>query len=234
MARLLSHRWNLSLPAAARLQANLRRRLRLLPPARAVRRVAGADVAYDGDGETLVAAAVLFRLPGMTLEEIATARGRVRFPYVPGFLSFREAPVVLRAVRRLKRRPDLLLCDGQGLAHPRRFGLACHLGLLLGVPSVGVAKSLLVGTHAEPGGGRGSRAALRHRGEIVGAALRTRSGVRPVYVSAGHRCSLSWAVRQVLACCRGYRLPEPVRRAHLQVTLLRQAAAARPAGRRRV
>jgi deoxyribonuclease V len=187
-----------------------------------MRRVAGADVAYDASGDTLVSAVVTFRLPEMMVEEISTARDRVRFPYVPGFLSFREVPVVLRAARRLRRRPDLLLCDGQGLAHPRRFGLACHLGLLLDLPSVGVAKSILVGKHREPGRRRGNRARILHRDEVVGLALRTRSGVRPVYVSPGHRCSLPWAARQVLSCCRGFRLPEPVRQAHHEVTRLRR------------
>lgn len=225
MRSRLSHRWDLSFAAAARLQSSLRSRLRRAPPRGRVRCVAGADVAYDAARDELVAAVVLLRLPEMGLEEIASVRGRVRFPYVPGYLSFREAPIVLRAARRLRRRPDLLLCDGQGVAHPRRFGLACHLGLLLGVPSIGVAKSLLVGEHRAPGPRPGSRAALRDRGEVVGAALRTRAGCNPVYVSVGHRCDLDWAVRQVLACCRGYRLPEPVRQAHQQVTRLRREAA---------
>lgn len=221
----LAHRWDLSFAAAARLQARLRKRLRLRPPRRRVRWVAGADVAYDARRDRLFAAVVTCRLPRLDLVEISSSQGRASFPYVPGFLSFREAPLVLRAIRRLRRRPDLLLCDGQGLAHPRRFGLACHLGLLLGLPSIGVAKSILVGEHRPPGERRGSRAALRDRGEIVGAALRTRDGVRPVYVSPGHLCDLAWAVRRVLACCRGYRLPEPVRRAHHEVTRLRREAA---------
>ena len=221
----LAHRWDLSFTAAARLQARLRKRLRLRPPRRRVRWVTGADVAYDARRDRLFAAVVTCRLPHLDLVEISSSQGHASFPYVPGFLSFREAPLVLRAVRRLRRRPDLLLCDGQGLAHPRRFGLACHLGLLLGLPSIGVAKSILVGEHRPPGERRGSRAALRDRGEIVGAALRTRDGVRPVYVSPGHLCDLAWAVRRVLACCRGYRLPEPVRRAHHEVTRLRREAA---------
>lgn len=221
----LAHRWNLSLREASRLQRRLRARLSLRPPRRPPRRVAGADVGYDAERDRMIAAIVVLRAPQMRVEEVATAVGRPRFPYVPGFLSFREAPVVLRAARRLARLPDLLMCDGQGLAHPRRFGLACHLGLLLEVPSIGVAKSLLVGTHREPAARRGSRAALRHAGQVVGVALRTRDGVRPVYVSAGHRCTLAWAVRQVLACGRGYRLPEPVRLAHQEVTRLRRAAA---------
>jgi deoxyribonuclease V len=221
----LTHRWSLGLEAAARLQRRLRSRLSPRPPRRALRRIAGADVAYDAERDLLTAAIVVLRLPEMTLEEVASASGRPRFPYVPGYLSFREAPVVLQAARRLARSPEALMCDGQGLAHPRRFGLACHLGLLLDLPSIGVAKSILVGAHREPAARRGSRAALRHAGEIVGVALRTRDGVRPVYVSAGHRCSLAWAVRQALACGGGYRLPEPVRLAHHEVTRLRRAAA---------
>ncbi|MEE9218058.1 MAG: deoxyribonuclease V [Acidobacteriota bacterium] len=225
MHAIVRHRWNLSFKQAARLQRRLRQQLRLQPPGRRIRRVAGADVAYDGNGETLVAAVATFLLPELTLEELVCARDRVRFPYVPGYLSFREVPVVLRAMRRLRRRPDLLLCDGQGWAHPRRFGLACHLGLLLDLPTIGVAKSILVGSHRDPAQRRGSRAALLDRGEIVGTALRTRAGVRPVYISPGHRCDLPWSTRQVLACCRGFRLPEPVRRAHLEVTRQRRAAA---------
>ena len=224
MPLALKHRWNLSFEQAARLQVRLRSRVRLSPPRGAIRRVAGADVAYDSSGDTLVAAVLTYRLPGMELEEVVTARDRVRFPYVPGFLSFREVPAIVRAARRLRAKPDLLLCDGQGLAHPRRFGLACHLGLLLDVASIGVAKSILVGRCREPGFRRGNRSRIVHQDEVVGWAIRTRSGVRPVYVSPGHRCNLPWAARKVLSCCRGVRLPEPVRQAHLEVTRLRHRA----------
>jgi len=137
------------------------------------------------------------------------------FPYVPGLLSFREAPATVEAVEKLHRRPDLLMCDGQGLAHPRRTGLACHVGLWLDIPTIGAAKSLLCGEHREPGARRGCRAALRHDGETVGLALRTRDGVKCVYVSVGHRITLGEAARWVLRAARFYRLPEPTRQAHL-------------------
>jgi deoxyribonuclease V len=141
----------------------------------------------------------------------------VRFPYVPGLLSFREAPGLLAVLRRLRRVPDVLLCDGHGRAHPRRFGLACHVGLLAGLPSVGCAKSLLAGRHGRLGERRGSRSPLREttlqREEIIGTALRTRDGVRPVYVSVGHRIDLASAEALVLECAVGFRIPEPTRRA---------------------
>jgi deoxyribonuclease V len=132
---------------------------------------------------------------------------------VPGYLSFREAPALLAALGRLHRAPDVILCDGQGLAHPRRFGLACHLGVLLDVPTIGVAKSRLIGTHDEPAPRRGARTPLRDAGETIGAVLRTRAGVRPVYVSVGHRVSLETAIAIVLGCAPRFRVPEPVRRA---------------------
>ncbi len=142
------------------------------------------------------------------------ARRRTRFPYVPGYLSFREAPAVLAALAKLRTRPDLLLCDGQGRAHPRRFGLACHLGVLTGLPSIGVAKSLLLGVHGPLPEPKGSWVALKDKGEVIGAALRTRAGVKPVYVSIGHRVSLATAIDYVLRCTPRYRLPETTRLAH--------------------
>ena len=139
---------------------------------------------------------------------------RTRFPYVPGLLSFREAPAALAALGQLKTSPDILLCDGHGLAHPRRFGLACHLGLLSGLPSIGVAKSLLTGEHAPPAQERGAWTPLLDGGEVIGAALRTRPGAKPVYVSIGHRISLESALQVVLRCTGRYRLPETTRQAH--------------------
>ena len=165
---------------------------------------------------------VVVTLPALDPVEHAWAAGRVRFPYVPGYLSFREGPLFLRAVRRLRVRPDLWLFDGQGIAHPRGFGLAAHLGVLLDGPSVGCAKSRLVGEHVEPGPRRGEWARLLLHGKPVGAVLRTRDGVRPLYVSVGHRVSLEAAIRWVLACCR-YRVPEPIRLAEQLVNRLKRA-----------
>lgn len=184
-----------------------------------MRLVAGCDAAYAGGD--VAAAVVVLRFPELDLVEEAVARAPVRFPYVPGLLSFREAPALLRAFARLRSRPDAILCDAHGRAHPRRFGLASHLGALLGVPSVGCAKSRLVGRHAAPGPVRGSRSPLRDGGEILGAVLRTRDHVRPVFVSVGHRVTLRDAVWLVLSCCRGFRIPEPLR---LADQLARRAA----------
>ncbi len=187
-----------------------------------VRRVAGADVAYDRRGDSLFAAVVVLDAATLEVVETSSVEGKTRFPYVPGFLSFRETPPVLEALARLRTPPDLLLVDGHGRAHPRRFGIACHLGVLLDLPTVGVAKSILVGDPGEPGLERGRAAPLRDRGERVGTVLRTRSRVAPVYVSVGHRVSLRTAARLVLACGKGYRRPEPTRLAHLLVTSLRR------------
>ena len=178
-----------------------------------MRRVCGLDVHYDEAGRTARAAAVVMGLPGLETIEHAIARRPASFPYVPGLLSFREMPAALAALEALTVRPDLLLCDGQGIAHPRRCGLASHLGLAADLPSIGVAKTRLVGEHREPGASRGAWASLVDAGEEIGAALRTRAGVKPVYVSIGHRVSLATAIRLVLACSPRYRIPEPLRAA---------------------
>ena len=180
-----------------------------------VRAVAGVDLSPP-DPETgfVRGAVVVLSLPDREVLEVATADEAPRFPYVPGLLSFREAPVLARALAKLRRRPDLLVVDGQGLAHPRRFGLACHLGLMTGVPTIGCAKSRLVGAHQPPASGRGSWTPLVHRGERIGAAVRTRSGVSPIFVSVGHCISLESAVHWSLACASKYRVPDPTRMAH--------------------
>lgn len=187
-----------------------------------VRRIAGVDVSYDRFDPIVYAAVVV--VDAETLETLETAgrADRATFPYLPGFLAFREAPPILRAFAQLCVRPDLLLVDGHGVAHPRRAGIACHLGVLLDLPTVGVAKSVLVGDAGEPARSRSSRAPLVHAGRRIGTVLRTRDGVAPVYVSVGHRVSLRTAARWVLAAGGGYRLPEPVRRAHLLVNALRR------------
>ena len=157
---------------------------------------------------------MLFHFPSLKLVEVTIVEEPVRFPYIPGLLSFREAPAIEKAVTRLRQRPDLLLVDGQGIAHPRRMGVAAHLGLLLDIPAVGCAKSRLCGQATEPGPEAGSWTPLVEGEEVIGAVLRTRVGVKPLYVSIGHRVDLEGARRWVLACCRGYRLPEPSRWAH--------------------
>jgi deoxyribonuclease V len=175
------------------------------------RLVAGLDVAFSKDDQLCFAAVVLWDTREECVVEQHTASQKLSFPYVPGLLSFREIPALVAALRKLKLQPALLLCDGQGLAHPRRFGLACHLGVICKMPSLGCAKSRLIGTHEEPKPQRGSRAALLDNGEVIGTVLRTQSGIKPVYVSIGHRIDLRTAEQIVLACATRYRLPEPTR-----------------------
>lgn len=175
--------------------------------------MAGVDCAFTADASLCLAAVVLWDLEAQRVLEERWASRPLRFPYVPGLLSFREAPAVLAALRALRRTPDALMCDGHGVAHPRRFGIACHLGLLCGLPTLGVAKSRLVGEHPEPGSERGARAPLTDGGERIGTVLRTRAHVKPVYVSVGHLLDLPSAERLALAAAQGFRLPEPTRRA---------------------
>ena len=180
----------------------------------ALRTVAGVDVGFDRRSSCCRAAVVVLQLPALALEEQVVVVRPVQFPYVPGLLAFREAPVALAALAALTAPPDLLICDGQGLAHPRRFGLACHLGLLADIPAIGAAKSRLIGSHAPVGDERGDWQPLIDAGEVIGAVLRTRPGAHPLYVSPGHRISLASALELVLCCTARYRLPEPTRRAH--------------------
>ena len=184
------------------------------PPEAGVRTVAGCDLAFLDRGRKAAlarAAVVLLSYPDLQPVEQQVVEAPVTFPYVPGLLAFRELPVLLRAFELLERTPDLLLVDGQGYAHPRRFGIACHLGLLLDVPAIGVAKSRLTGEHEEPAPAAGSLAELRDGGELIGAVLRTRERGRPLYVSPGHRIGFAPAADWVFRLSRGYRLPEPTR-----------------------
>jgi deoxyribonuclease V len=219
-------RWPRTPRAAIALQKRLRPHLILAGGPRAPKTVAGADLAYDLETDRLYAVVVVLSFPALELLETVSVVRRVTFPYVPGLLSFREAPAVLSAWKRLRRPADLLLCDGQGIAHPRGIGLASHIGLVLDVPTVGCAKSLLVGTHGPLGRRRGSTSPLRHDGRVVGAAVRTRDGVNPLYVSPGHRVGIAAAVRLALACGAGFRVPEPTRLADRIVGRLRRGAAA--------
>ncbi len=173
--------------------------------------VAGTDLAFTPDGSACVAGVVVWDVSAGEVVEERIARTPLRFPYVPGLLSFREAPAIIAALRKLRCEPDAFLFDGQGIAHPRRFGLACHVGVILDRPSVGCAKSVLVGTCQEPGPARGCATPLIHDGEQIGMAIRTRDRVKPVYISIGHRVSLDAAAHIAVRCCAGYRLPEPTR-----------------------
>ncbi|HUU13352.1 MAG TPA: deoxyribonuclease V [Terriglobia bacterium] len=219
----LRPRWNLSPRQAARLQERLRERVVLEDDFKTIRYVAGADLAFDPETDQAFAGVIVYRFPEVEEVERRSARRKLRFPYVPGLLSFREGPALLAAFARLRTEPDLILIDGHGRAHPRLFGIACHLGVLLDKPTIGCAKSLLVGTHYEPGAKAGSSSPLVYHGDRVGVVLRTRDGVKPIYVTTGHRVSLDTAVRLVRQCLDGYRIPKPTRQADHYVRDLRRA-----------
>jgi deoxyribonuclease V len=218
------HGWDLTPSEAVELQQRLRNLVRIEPLAREVHTIAGADISFNKFSDTVYAGIVILSLPDLRIIESVGVRSETKFPYVPGLLSFREAPSVLEAWEKLKTKPDVLMLDGQGIAHPRRFGIACHVGLLLDWPTIGCAKSILVGRHGELGFEAGSQAPLIDRGEQVGVALRTKNKVSPVYVSPGHLIDLDSAIDLVLRSTGKYRLPEPTRQAHLLVNRLRVEA----------
>ena len=220
----VTHPWDVSIDEAIAIQRRLAPVAHAAAPIAldAVRLIAGVDVSYADKARGAV---VVFRYPEMEVVEQATATRELAFPYVPGLLSFREVPVALDTLARLRVTPDLLLCDGQGYAHPRRFGLACHLGLVTGLASVGCAKTRLLGAYAEPGPAPGDRSPLLANGEVIGVALRTRANTRPLFVSTGYRVTLEQAVEVTLRCLRGYRLPEPTRAADHLAALTRRAEA---------
>ncbi len=208
------HDWHLSIAQALDLQHQLAAKVVRSSGLVTPRFIAGVDISVGKAPGMATGAVVVLSYPELEVVETKLAQGRLDFPYIPGLLSFRESPLTLAACEKLSITPDLILVDGQGVAHPRRFGLASHLGLFLDTPTIGCAKSLLCGKHEEPGVEPGSYAELMDRGEIIGVALRTRLGVKPVYVSIGHKVDLETAIHWVLECCRGHRLPEPIRLAH--------------------
>jgi len=233
MKPVLQHRWDLPSREAFALQRELSARVCVSGPApREPFLVAGCDAAGSGRwaqrDEEITACVIVFRFPGWEVVDSTWARAPSLFPYVPGLLSFREAPVYIAAFAKLRLRPDLLLCDGQGIAHPRRLGLASHLGVLLDLPSIGCAKSRLVGTYREPGRARGSSTRLLHDGSVVGRVLRTQTGVKPLFISPGHCIGIDDAASLVLRLAPRCRLPEPTRMADLWVGQLRRAARAQP------
>ena len=209
------HDWQVSISQAmdiqARLAAQVSRKGDVITP----RLIAGVDISVNKGEGMATGAVVVLNYPELKLVETKVVSGKLDFPYVPGLLSFRESPLILAACERLTLTPDLIMVDGQGIAHPRRMGLASHLGLLLNIPTIGCAKSRLCGSHNVLGAERGSCAEVVDRGEVIGTALRTKPGVNPVYVSIGHNVDLQVAIYWVLECCHGYRLPEPTRLAHL-------------------
>ena len=216
------HAWQVSAREAIRIQEQMRGRILCKGALRRIRTVAGADVSVSRKTREVWAGIVVMRLPGLEKVEERWACGETSFPYIPGLLSFRELPILLDALKKITTVPDVMLCDGQGTAHPRGLGLASHLGLLIEVPTIGCAKSRLVGTFSPLGQHRGDRSPLLYRGEEVGRVLRTRSGVRPLFVSPGNRIDLDTSTEVVLRCCSRYRIPEPIRQAHLLVNALRR------------
>jgi len=215
MKVLSLHGWQVSTAQARELQLKLASRVSRTDQLAGPCFIAGVDISVDRIRDEARGAVVVLSYPELEVVETRVVDGRVDFPYVPGLLSFREAPLTLAAFERLEITPDLILFDGQGIAHPRRLGLAAHLGLFLDTPTVGCAKSRLWGSHQIPGPEAGGYAELLDGEEIIGAVLRTKAGVKPVYVSIGHKISLESAIHWVMRCCRGYRLPEPTRLAHL-------------------
>jgi len=209
------HSWQVSIAQALEIQQRLAAQVSKRSEVTTPRFIAGVDISV-GKGEGMATgAAVVLDYPKLRVVETKVAQGKLDFPYIPGLLSFRESPLTLAACQKLTITPDLILVDGQGIAHPRRLGLASHLGLFLNTPTIGCAKSLLCGSHEAPGAEPSSYAEIADRGEIIGAALRTKLRVKPVYVSIGHKVDLQTAIQWVMNCCRGYRLPEPTRLAHL-------------------
>ena len=209
------HSWQVSPAQALDLQLRLASQVSRSNEVATPRFIAGVDISAGKAQRMATGAVVVLEYPELRLVETEVAQGELDFPYIPGLLSFRESPLVLAACQRLSVTPDLILVDGQGIAHPRRMGIASHLGLLLDTPTIGCAKSRLCGSHEEPGDKPGSYSELVDNGEAIGAVLRTKLGTKPIYVSIGHKVDLETAIYWVLKCCRGYRLPEPTRLAHL-------------------
>lgn len=209
-----AHDWKVSPREAINIQNQLCRHVIATDRFGVIHTVSGVDVGFEDSGRITRAAVVVLAFPSLELMETAVARQPTRFPYVPGLLSFRELPAVLQALRRLRHLPDVFLCDGQGYAHPRRLGIASHLGVLTDIPSIGVGKSRLLGSHEAVMDRRGAWTPLMDKDETIGAVLRSRQGVKPIYISIGHRVSLASAIQLVMDCTTRYKLPETTRLAH--------------------
>jgi len=209
------HSWQISIAQAKRIQIELASQVSRESKDIKPRFIAGVDISAPDTRGIARSAAVILNYPELNVIEVETTEDKVNFPYIPGLLSFRETPLVLTACQRLSTDPDLILVDGQGIAHPRRFGLASHIGLLLNIPTIGCAKSRLCGTHIPVTAEAGAYAELTDKGEVIGVALRTKANASPIYISIGHKIDLPTAIHWVMECCRGQRLPEPCRLAHL-------------------
>jgi deoxyribonuclease V len=217
------HNWNVAVKRAIELQKSLAGQVRQRRVNKKLKTIAGIDCAFTADKKSIIACIVILSAETFEIIETVYATQPVTFPYIPGLLSFREAPACLAAAEKLTAIPDCFIVDGQGIAHPRRLGIASHLGLFLDVPIIGCAKSRLIGDFTPPASRKGSTSPLTDKGEIIGSVARTRSNAKPVFVSVGNKCRLNDAVRIVLDCCRKYRLPEPTRLAHQIVTRLKSS-----------
>ena len=228
------HDWNLSYPQAVALQKQLAQQVQQTEVKTQPKTIAGLDCALSPDGQRIIAAVVTLRVPNAVkglwepleksefeLIETATAAQKLSFPYIPGLLSFRESPVCLAAVEKLKNEPDAFMIDGQGIAHPRRFGIASHLGLFFDKPTIGCAKSRLTGSFEEPAPEKGAYSPLKDANDVIGAVVRTRTNVEPVFVSVGNKCLLKDAIEMTLAWTTKYRIPEPTRLAHQMVSKIK-------------
>jgi deoxyribonuclease V len=209
------HDWNLTIPQARDKQNRLASDVCRLGNVVSPRFIAGIDVSSPLRARGIgTAAVVVLEYPGLELVETRAVRGNIDFPYVPGLLSFREAPLILRAFAQVTHTPDLIIVDGQGIAHPRRLGIAAHLGLFFDIPTIGCAKSRLCGTYSEPESAAGNFEELMDNGESIGVVLRTKNNTNPLFISIGNKISIEDAIYWIMSCCRGYRLPEPIRFAH--------------------
>jgi len=216
------HPWKVSIDEAIRIQETLRERVILKKTFSELRHIGGGDVGYSKNKKLLLGAIAVFSFPEMEMLDFATACGRIPFPYIPGFLSFREGPILIKAFKQLKIKPDLMILEGQGIAHPREFGLASHLGLWLDLPSIGCTKTPLLYGLVSPGTSKGSYKLILKEGKEVGAVLRTREGVKPIFISPGHRIDLPTTIRIILSTCSKFRIPEPLRRAHQLTRILQK------------
>jgi len=216
------HKWDLSYSRARELQVQLAGRVEFKPIAGNPKLIAGLDCAFSRNGRKIIACVVVLTFPDFELIETKSSVRKVNFPYIPGLLSFREAPACIAAVKKLKNEPDIFMVDGQGIAHPRRLGIAAHLGLFFDKPTIGCAKSRLIGTFEDVPAEKGLYSFLKDGDEIIGSVVRTRTGIKPVFVSVGHKCTLDDAVKWTIKCAVRYRLPEPARLAHQFVTKLKK------------
>ena len=210
----LPHPWEVTPAQAIAIQRKLSHHVVLADHFAEINYVAGVDAGFEAAGKITRAAVAVLKFPELTLEEYFISRRPTSFPYVPGLLSFREAPAIIEALENLNRLPDLILCDGQGIAHQRRFGIASHIGVITGLPTIGVAKNRLTGEHAELPPDKGSRVSLTDNGEVIGVVLRSRTGVKPIYISPGHKICLKTSIHYVMQCLTRFRLPETTRWAH--------------------